>query len=559
MPRAASLGPPGMIQFLIQVAGAAALLIWSVRLVRTGVERAFMAQLRRLLRASARQALPAALGGCLAALGLQSSTAVTMLATGFVATGVLVAPAALAIILGADVGSALVVQILVTRADWIAPLLLLIGVTLFLKTTSKTWRQAGRILVGLALIFVSLAMIRAATEPFRDSTALAAGMRYLGGDPVTAFAIGGLFAWGVQSSVAAVLLVVAFAAQGIMPMGAAAAMVLGANLGGSFIPWMLTLAAPVAARRVVLGNILMRGGGAILVLGLMLRVDLPLSLLADTPARQTLLMHLIFNLAVALLALPLRTPVLRLAATLLPDPPAATDLKRLSALDPAALDHPDQGLSCAAREILHMGEEVEAMLRPVLRLYTEWDDATAQAILTKEQSVDQMHFDIKIYLARLSRHDSDPDHLRRVSQMVDVAANLEAAGDSIARLMLGLAQRMHKADLRFSETGWREIANFHDRVLGNAQAALNVQMSGNPDAARALVEEKDRMREIEQGLQRSHLARLREGRSESIETSNIHQETLRALKQVNTAFAMVAYPILSETGDLLSSRLAPAP
>ena len=68
--------------------------------------------------------------------------------------------------------------------------------------------------------------------------------------------------------------------------------------------------------------------------------------------------------------------------------------------------------------------------------------------------------------------------------------------------------------------------------------------------------EKENVRGIEQALQRSHLGRLREGLPESIETSNIHQEALRALKQVNTAFSMVAHPILSESGDLLESRLS---
>ena len=173
----------------------------------------------------------------------------------------------------------------------------------------------------------------------------------------------------------------------------------------------------------------------------------------------------------------------------------------------------------------------------------------------KEDGDAKSHLDTKLDLATPQRADSEEHITRRGLDLAEMAVNLESAGNAVSQNMLSLAQRLHDEGLSFSETGLREINDFHDRVLSNAQAALNVLMTLNPDAARALVEEKDHVRDIEQSLQRSHLERLREGRVESIETSNIHQETLRALKQVNTAFTQVAYPILSETGDLLASRL----
>ena len=550
---------PAVVLFLLHVAGAAALLIWSVRLVRTGVERAFSVPLRRWLRLGAGRPALAAIAGAAVAVLLQSATAVAMLSASFLAAGTMTAAVALAVVLGADVGSALVVQVLLLRADWLVSVLLVVGVALFLRGEAKTVRQSGRIIIGLALIFVSLGMIREATEPLRDSAALVAAMRYLGGDAVSAFLIGAAFAWAVQSSVAAVLLVVTFVAEGLMGVPAAAAVVLGANFGGSFIAWFLVLGAEIEARRVVLANLMLRGGGAVLAL-LSLGWLLPLlPWLGTSGVRQVLMLHLGFNLAVAMVALPFCGLVLRGAAQLLRAPEVPAELARLSALEPAALAFPDRALACAAREVLHMGEEVEAMLRPVLRLYAAWDEPTAEAIRQKERAVDRMHFEVKLYLARLTRESEGVEVARRSVELADLAANVEAAGDAVSRVMLSLAARMGAENLRFSETGWQELTDFHDRVLANAQSALNVLMTLNPDAARALVEEKERVREVEHTLQRAHLERLRQARADSIETSNIHQETLRALKQVNTAFTMVAYPILSETGDLLASRLARPP
>ena len=543
--------------FLLHVAGAAALLIWSVRLVRTGVERGWSVPLRRWLRHGDDNRIVAAATGLVAALALQSSTAVAILTTNFVAAGTLTAAGGLAILLGADVGSAVVAQVLLARADWVVPVLLVIGVAVFLRAGRKEARMLGRVLIGLALIFVSLAMIRDATEPLRESAGIGAAMRYLGGDALTAFAIGAAFAWLVQSSVAAVLLFVTLAAQAMLPVTAAAAMVLGANLGGALIAYVLTLGADQTARRVVIANLALRGGGAAVALFALQRYAPALDWLGTTPPRQAINLHLAFNLTLLVLALPLTGPVLRLARALVPAPGPGSSLERISALDPSALAQPDRALGCTAREVLQMGESVESMLRSVMRLYDNWDETAAAAIRAKEADVDEIHINTKLYLAKLQRaNGEDEGVVARAMELADMAVNLESAGNVIADTMLTLAERLDKGGVAFSRTGRKEISDFHDRVLANAQAALNVLMTSSPDAARALVEEKDHVRDIEQGLQRSHLERLKQGLSESIETSNIHQETLRALKQVNSAFTMVAYPILSETGDLLGSRLS---
>lgn len=544
------------ILFLLHVAGAAALLIWAVRLVRTGVERGWSVQLRRWLRKGDDNRIMAALSGMVAALALQSSTAVAILTTSFVAAGTLSAAGGLAILLGADVGSALVAQVLLARADWVMPVLMVLGVGLFLRARRREGRMTGRVLIGVALIFVSLSLIREATDPLRQSAAVGSAMGYLGKDALTAFALGALFAWLVQSSVAAVLLFVTLAAQSVLPLSAAAAMVLGANLGGSLIAYVLTLGADQPARRIVIANLALRGGGAALALFFLQRGAAPLELLGSTPPRQVINLHLAFNLAVMLIALPLTVPVLRLVDRLTPDPATSPALNRVSALDPAALKVPDRALACVMRELLQMGEAVESMLRPMIGLYADWDDEAAEAIRKKEREVDKIHINTKLYLAKLQRDHSGDDIASRALELADMAVNLESAGNVISDTMLSLAQRLNQGGVAFSDKGLEEIRDFHDRVLSNAQGALNLLVTSSPDAARALVEEKDTVRDVEQGLQRAHLARLQQGLSESIETSNLHQETLRALKQVNSAFTMLAYPILSETGDLLASRLS---
>lgn len=549
------MSEPSPLLFLLHVSGAAALLLWSVRLVRTGVERGWSVALRKLLRRGAENRIFSAGIGMIAAVLLQSSTAVAILAGNFVASGTLPATAGLSTMIGADVGSAIVAQILMARAEWLVPILLILGVALFLRGRQRNSRMSGRILIGLALVFVSLSMLREATMPLRDSPALVSAMAYLGGDPMTAFVIGAILAWMMYSSVAAVLLFVTLAAQGVLPVTAGVAMVLGANLGGAAIAFTLTLGSELAARRVILSNIILRGGGALVALILILLVSPPLESIGATPARQVINLHLLFNLTLALCALPLVSIVLKMISSWTYRPPDTTSLTRLSSLDPAALRQPDRALACAAREVLTMGEIVEAMLRSVIVVFRKWDDNAAAAINAKGADVRRMHLETKLFLAEIQRTAHDAGTNRRVMELAEMAVNMDSAGNVISDSMLTLAKRLDQEGKRFSSMGWSEISDFHDQVLSNVQAALNVLMTLNPDAARALVEEKDHVRDVEQRLQRSHLERLREGLMESIETSSVHQEALRTLKQINSAFTMVAYPILAETGDLLSSRL----
>ncbi|MBV1902002.1 MAG: Na/Pi cotransporter family protein [Marinosulfonomonas sp.] len=545
-----------MIFLVLQLAGAAALLLWSVRLIRTGVERAYSVQLRRWMRHSAKSLPSASATGALAALMLQSSTAVAVLTTNFAAAGTLTAVVGLAILLGADVGSAVVAQILLVRASWLAPLLLLAGVSLFLRAQKRTIRQTGRILIGIALVFVSLDMIGAATTPLRESEGVLAVMRYLSTDPVLAFLIGVAFAWIVHSSVAAILLFVTLVVQQILSVDAAIALVLGANLGGAVIAFTLTLGARLSARRIVIGNLILRGGGALIGVSAFAWLEPDLGWLGALPFRQVINFHLLFNIVVLLIGFPLIHSVIRLLEYMLPEiASGSTPPVRTSALNKSLLARPDLAIVCAAREVLHMGETIEAMLGPVMGLFDTWDADLVEAIRAQEEDVNRMNFDTKLYLAQLHRSGLNEDTARKSMDLSNISVNFEAAGDAISKNMLRMASRMNKDGLSFSERGFDELCDFHDRVLANVQLALSILMSSDAEVARTLAEEKERVREVEQQLQVSHLGRLRQGTTESIETSNIHQEMIRVLKQVNTAFTMVAYPILEETGDLLSSRL----
>ncbi len=548
------------ILILVNLAAAVMLLLYAVRMVRTGIERAHGAALRDRLQGAAGSRIGAAAAGGVLAMLLQSATAVGVLAAGFAASGVLAVTTGLAALLGADLGSALVVRLLALDLSALIPLLILTGGVLFLKIDTRRARQYGRIVLGIAFVLLSLQMIAQATEPLRDSAALPVAMEYLGRDPLTAFLLAALLAWAVHSSVAMVLLLAALAQSGALPMSAALPMLLGANAGGALIAVWLTRDMEPLARRIPLGNLLLRGAAALAVLGLawLTGNDLP-AWLGQGAAVRIVNAHVAFNAVIVLVALPLIGPALRLATLLAPDLPllAQPGLRRKSALDRATLALPQLAIASAKRELLLMGAALEEMLRPAPEMLTA---ATPEMLVITAQLDDEInrrHADVKLFLASLNEGGLAPDEARQSLQLTGVAINLEHAGDIIAKSLVPLAQKKAAEGRRFSTEGWAELSALHARVLGNLQLAMNVLISGDPDSARRLMREKEVMRALERDSHQAHLARLTAGRAESLATSHWHLEVLRAFKEINSLLVSVAVPILEDRGEMLRSRLAP--
>lgn len=548
-----------LMSILIQLAGAIMLLLWAVRLVRTGIERAHGALLRDALRGASRGRMRAALAGIVLAILLQSSTAVAMLAASFAATGTLGVAGGIAVMLGADVGSALVVQALSFDLGWLVPLLLFAGASMFLKFESRTIKQTGRSALGIAFILISLRMVGEATAPMRNSDFMPVIIAYLQDDAITAFLLAGLFTWLIHSSVASVLLLMSMAAQGVLPAEVALPMVLGINLGAGLVAAGLTRGQAVEARRIPAGNLLFRAAAAAGLLVASRLVEIPPDWFGTGVGRQVVNMHLAFNLVLLVACLPLTAAMEAATRKLVRDKPAeATDdpiTQRINALDRSAIKVPNVALTSATRELLRMAETVDVMLRPVMDLFDSGDEKRIARIRALDQEVNRAHTEIKLYIAEVNRDSMSQEEARRGVELTGFAINLEYAGDIIAKNLLTLAEEKARKQLNFSREGLKELTELHERVLANSQIAMNVLVSSDLETARHLAAEKEHVRRLERESHERHLKRLQTGTTESLETSDIHLEALRALKEINSLLVSLAYPLLTQSGELLESRL----
>lgn len=542
----------------LELAAATVLLLYAVSLVKKGVEAAAGDIVARTLGGAGGRPR-AAVCGCVVAIALQSSTAVAMLAAGFAVSGALALDTGLAVLLGADLGSALVVKILSFDLHWLAPLLIAAGGLAHLKASMRKCVEAGRAVLGIGLLLLSLQMIGHATQPLAQSPVLPSVVAFVGKDALTVMILAGFFTWALHSSVAAILLILTFAAKGIVPVDVGIPLVLGVNIGGGLIALWLTRGLPVEGRRLPLGNLLFRALFGATVFGVF-SLHAPFDWLpGETAAAKLVNLHVLFNAALVLVGMASCGLMARLVRLFMPDAAGAGDRSvHVSALDRTLIDKPPQALAAAAREVLHMGNLIARLLEPVMTVIHAPTLEAVKALRSIDGDIHRAHSEIKLYIAAVNRGILTEDQSRRGIELTEAAIHLEYAGDVVAKNLLQMAEERLEGAGAFSQDGWRELTLLHAAVSSNVRLAANLLVSPDPVIAREMVRQKEHVRRLVEESSKNHLERLRQGVAASILSSDMHLEIVRALKEVNSLVTTMAYPRLRESGDLLESRLVPA-
>jgi phosphate:Na+ symporter len=541
---------------LLDLAGTVALLLWGVRMVQTGIQRAFGPDLHRLLGTTLHNRLAAFAAGIGVTAILQSSTATGLMLAGFAAAGVVDLVPALAAMLGANVGTTLIVQVLSFDVAAVSPALILLGVVLFRRAGATRTRDLGRVAIGLGLMLLALHQIVELVQPFEDTPSLRMVLGGIVTEPVIGLLVAAILTWAAHSSVVVVLLVMSLATKGVLPPDAAFAMVLGANLGSAVNP--LLEGAPgddPRARRLPMGNLINRLVGCAVVLALLGPIGrLAVQIDADS-GRAVADFHTAFNIVLAVLFLPVLAPFGALLTRLLPARIEPDDPARPRYLDRAALETPPVALAGASREALRLSDGLEALLTGAADSLGATDRKRIAETRKLDDVLDRLNGAIKAYLSELDPEAlADQDH-RRLSEILTFTTNMEAAGDVIDRDIIGHIQRRLKRGLPVPEAERDEMRRLITRLIGNLRAAAAVFMTEDIRAAKVLVAEKEAFRDLESAATTAHFKALRSNAG-SGEDSQLHLDLLRDLQRVNGHLvAAAAYPLLESQGELLPSRL----
>ncbi|WP_397407268.1 Na/Pi cotransporter family protein [Polaromonas sp.] len=544
------------MKHLLNLLAAIALLVWGTHLVRTGILRVFGANLRHVLSRSAGNRFTAALSGLGVTALVQSSTATSLIVSSFVGQGLIALPLALAVMLGADIGTSLMAVVFSFDLSWLSPLLIFTGVVLFISRQTTDVGRFGRILIGLGLMLLALRLVTDSTGVLTSNAAVKALLGTLSSDLLLEITVGAVLAVVSYSSLAIVLLTATLAASGVIPLDVALGLVLGANLGSGLLAVLTTARSTIEVRQVPLGNFLFKLLGvaaAVPFVGLWLRHVRPF---LGEAATTVVLFHLMFNVLVGLVFITSTQVVARWVEKLLPRPvKGGAAGGRPHHLDPTALATPSLAISCAAREALHQADVVESMLAGVLDVIRHNDLRLAEDLRKMDDTVDELYSAIKYYLTKISREALGEEESRRWTDIISFTINMEQIGDIVERVLIDIEDKKIKPGRNFSEAGMAEICELHKRLIDNLRLSMSVFLNGSVRDAQKLLEEKARFRDLERAYATTHLGRLSDNTPQSMETSSLHIDLISDLKRINSHICSIAYPILDSAGALAPNRL----
>jgi phosphate:Na+ symporter len=462
---------------LLDLMGGVALLLWGLHMVHSGILRAFGPDLRLLLARALNNRFTAFAAGIGLTALLQSSTATALITSSFTAEGLVSLVPALAIMLGANVGTTLIVQILSFNISAVAPVLFVLGLVAFRSGARSRIKDLGRVSIGLGLMLLALHILLDTLAPAESAPGVRVFMNAITGDPVLCILIGAAVTWAVHSSVASVLLIMSLAYAHFISPFAALALVLGANIGSAINPvFEGTRRDNPASYRLPLGNLINRLVGALLVAPFLRPIAEVLQAWQPDMAKMTSEFHIVFNVATAIIFIGLLDNMARLLKKWLPKRVQDTDPSRPRYLDESALETPSLALADAAREALHMGDLVEIMLRKVMAAMMTNDRSLVDQVSRMDNSVDNLDEAIKLYLTKLTRGSLDEHEGRRAMEIVSFTINLEHIGDIIDKNLSELAAKKIKHRFQFSPEGAEELSAFHKRTMDSLRIAFGVFM-----------------------------------------------------------------------------------
>jgi phosphate:Na+ symporter len=550
-------------ELILNLLGGIALLLWGVRMVRTGIMRAYGDRLKRFIEQNLGSRLTAYFTGGAATLLLQSSTATAMLVAGLTASGLIGAATGLAVLLGADAGSALVSAVFATGGQFVAflfPILLFAGYITFSTTSEFRPHNAGRIMIGLGLTLLALNFIVTTTTPLREATLFHEVLATLGREGVLAIIAGAAATWLSHSSLPVILLIASFVANGSLEPQAALAYILGVNFGGGLPALSATAGMPREARRLPVANLILRAVFALALIPLLEPIADILAGLVSYRPLQPLIFHAVFNVVLGIIFLPLTGPVMSLVKQILPDITAPQDrLAEPRYLDPSALSSPALALSNAQHEMTRMAELLERMLTIAMEVFRTGGIEPLKELRQVDLRLNNYQQAIQTYLADLTLSELSPGESRRTLDIMLFASNLEHAGDII---QLNLADRLKakkKENLDFTAEQTKAIEDLVLIVKDAIRLSTSVLASGDIEGAKRLIEQKVTFRALENRVINKHFRSSGEAvREKALRQSALFVDLIRDLHRINSHVVAAAYPVVEQAGLLRDTRLKTA-
>ena len=529
---------------IVSLFGAIMLILYGMRLAGEGLQKAAGAGLKSfLLSATSNRFKSLGVGALITAI-FQSSSATTVMLVGFVGAGLMGLQETMGVILGADIGTTLTVQLIAFKIyDWAIGLIGL-GVILRFMSRRGSLKHVGQAIIGFGFVFFAIKILVDTFEPVTQNPLLHELLIGFSNDPLAGIIISALLTALFQSSAATLAIAITAAHTGLLTLDAAMPIVLGANIGSCVSAVVSSIGATVEARRVGVAHVFFKVTGVLIVIPVLGVFTHLVGLTSDDPGRQVALAHTFFNVALAAIFLPFTRPLTALVERMMPKGDDTDKKFGPKYLDPIVISTPSLAMVQASREALRAADIVREMLAESINVFVKNDMELLERIEERDDEVDILDKEIKLYLTRVTRESLSDEQSRRETETMLFTDNMENIGDVIDKNLMDLGRKKIRSGLTFSKEGQEEIIFMHGKVVENFDLCVAAFAGSEADLAQRLLNHKAKLSELERELRAAHMNRLRVGYKESIDTSAIHLDVLTNLKRINSCITNAAYPLV---------------
>ena len=537
------------MQIVISLLGGLGLFLYGMNLMGESLEKVAGSKMKKIIELLTKNIFMGVLLGAIVTAVIQSSSATTVMVVGFVNAGLMGLPQAVGVIMGANIGTTVTAQIVSFDLTGMAPLALGIGILLYLFSGNEKYKQVGEVFIGFGLLFTGMESMKMAVSPLAEYKGFTDLLATFGRYPILGLLLGFGITAIIQSSSAAMGMLVVLASQGLVPLSSALPILYGQNIGTCVTSLISSIGAHKNAKRAAMIHLIFNILGTIIFLILLngIVVKFVVSLDPGNVARQIANVHTIFNIVSTILLLPCNKLIVKLAMKIVPDREdelEEDESRVIKYIDDRMIQTPPIALASTIKEVSRMGEKardnVDYAMEGIL-------DASAEGIekcFKQEKIINQLQKTILNYLLKLSKAPLSDEDRETVDTLFNTVNDIERIGDH-AENLAEIAQSAIDSQVSFSEQGQNEISDMYNKVIASYSYALEAMVTSDVNLACKVIKMEEQVDIMEESCRVNHMRRLNNNLC-SIDNGIIYFEILTNLERISDHAANIAEKVIQQ-------------
>ena len=517
------------IQIAFGLLGGLAIFIYGMNMMSECLQKAAGEKMRSILALLTKNPVMGVLAGALTTAVLQSSSATTVMAIGFVSAGFMNLPQAISIIIGANIGTTMTAQIIAFKLSDYIYAIIFVGFIISFLVESEKVKNIGQTIFAFGLLFLGIETMGSVMKPLADSPVFTEMIARVSDVPILGVAVGTLMTLVVQSSSATVAVLQNFASQAgpdgmtsVIGLAGAIPILFGDNIGTTITAVLASIGQTKDAKRTAVAHCVVNISGTFLFIWFvgpfakLIQMISPKGPEIEVISRQIANTHTIFNCVMTLVWVPLIWLMVKIVMRIIPDGRKEQySLSEPLYLDEKLLGQPTAALQLVAKEVLHCSEIVRDMIRQTREALKNEEKKEIEDVHCKLDAVKSLHARITQYLTDLFASGSlNEEQASQSAGIMYVLSDVDRMGILCGEVAGGIKEKMEKK-YKYSKEAMKDLGKSLELIETMYSEVLEAIVSGKLEHAKELVKKREKVMELDISMRKAHMSRVSKGKCDA--------------------------------------------